>query len=81
MASRSNFPISFCVLHVRESGRGESGGGEPGHRFRSKFGRPSSPVISIEFEKCWQVHKRPVGDSWRCDETYLKMRAGEWVYL
>ena len=34
----------------------------------------------VEFEKCWQAHERPVGDSWRCDETYLKLR-GEWVYL
>jgi DDE domain len=35
---------------------------------------------AVEFEKCWQAHERPVGDSWRCDETYLKVR-GEWVYL
>ena len=27
-----------------------------------------------EFEKCWQAHERPVGDSWRVDETYLKVR-------
>ena len=25
-----------------------------------------------EFEKCWQAYERPVGDSWRVDETYLK---------
>jgi putative transposase len=25
-------------------------------------------------------HARPVGDSWRVDETYLKIR-GQWVYL
>jgi transposase-like protein len=24
-----------------------------------------------EFEKCWQAYERPVGDSWRVDETYL----------
>ena len=24
---------------------------------------------ALEFEKCWQAHERPVGDSWRCDET------------
>jgi len=35
---------------------------------------------ALEFEKCWQAHERPVGDSWRCDETYLKVR-GDWVYL
>jgi hypothetical protein len=33
-----------------------------------------------EFEKCWQAYERPVGDSWRVDETYLKV-GGQWVYL
>jgi transposase-like protein len=33
-----------------------------------------------EFEQCWQAYERPVGDSWRCDETYLKVK-GTWVYL
>jgi transposase-like protein len=33
-----------------------------------------------EFEKCWQAHERPVGDSWRVDETYLKV-GGQWMYL
>jgi transposase-like protein len=33
-----------------------------------------------EFEPFWQAYERPVGDSWRCDETYLKVK-GEWVYL
>ena len=33
-----------------------------------------------EFEKCWQAHQRPVGDSWRVDETYLKV-GGQWMYL
>jgi transposase-like protein len=35
---------------------------------------------ALEFEKGWQAHERQVGDSWRCDETYLKLK-GEWVYL
>ena len=26
-----------------------------------------------EFEKCWQAYERPVGDTWRMDETYLKV--------
>ena len=26
-----------------------------------------------ELEKCWQAYERPVGDSWRVDETYLKV--------
>jgi len=33
-----------------------------------------------EFEKCWQAYERPVGDSWRVDETYLKI-GGQWMYL
>src|SRR4030081_1848367 len=33
-----------------------------------------------EFEKRWSRYARPVGDSWRVDETYLKVK-GEWVYL
>jgi len=31
-----------------------------------------------EFEK--RRYARPVGDSWRVDETYIKVR-GQWVYL
>ena len=33
-----------------------------------------------DFEKRWQAYARPVGDSWRVDETYIKVR-GQWVYL
>ena len=33
-----------------------------------------------EFEKRWKRFARPVGGSWRMDETYLKVR-GTWVYL
>ena len=33
-----------------------------------------------EFEKRWSRYARPVGDSWRVDETYLKI-SGQWVYL
>jgi transposase-like protein len=31
-------------------------------------------------EKRWSRYARPVGDSWRVDETYLKIK-GQWVYL
>jgi len=31
-------------------------------------------------EKAFRKHKRPVGRSWRMDETYVKVR-GEWKYL
>jgi transposase-like protein len=33
-----------------------------------------------DFEKRRQAYARPVGDSWRVDETYLKIK-GQWVYL
>jgi len=33
-----------------------------------------------EFEKRWKRYARPVGGSWRMDETYIKVR-GQWVYL
>lgn len=33
-----------------------------------------------EFEKRWGRYARPVGGSWRCDETYRKVR-GRWTYL
>jgi transposase-like protein len=33
-----------------------------------------------EFEKRWWRYARPVGGSWRTDETYIKVH-GQWVYL
>ena len=33
-----------------------------------------------EFEKRWNHYARPVGDSWRVDEIYIKVK-GQWVYL
>ena len=33
-----------------------------------------------EFEKRWSRFARPVGGSWRMDETYLKV-GGRWLYL
>jgi len=33
-----------------------------------------------DFEKRWHAYAQPVGDSWRADETYIKVR-GQWVYL
>lgn len=32
------------------------------------------------FEKAFRHHKRPVGKSWRMDETYIKV-GGQWKYL
>jgi transposase-like protein len=33
-----------------------------------------------EFERRWNRFARPAGQSWRVDETYVKIR-GQWVYL
>ena len=33
-----------------------------------------------EFEKWWNRYARPVGTSWRVDETYIRIR-GRWTYL
>jgi len=33
-----------------------------------------------EFAKRWQRYTRPVGTSWRCDETYIWIK-GQWAYL
>jgi hypothetical protein len=33
-----------------------------------------------EFEKRWKRYARPVGGSWRMDETYIRVH-GQWVYL
>jgi transposase-like protein len=33
-----------------------------------------------EFEKRWNRYARAVGGSWRCDETYIKVK-GRWTYL
>lgn len=33
-----------------------------------------------EFSRLWRPFERPVGRSWRCDETYIKV-GGQWMYL
>jgi len=33
-----------------------------------------------EFEKRWGRYARSIGGSWRCDETYIKVK-GRWTYL
>ena len=35
---------------------------------------------SEAFSRLWQHFERPLGRSWRCDETYLKV-GGVWMYL
>ena len=33
-----------------------------------------------ELEKRWSQYSGPVGKSWRCEETYIKVK-GRWTYL
>jgi transposase-like protein len=33
-----------------------------------------------EFERCWNRYSQAVSRSWRCDETYVKVK-GRWTYL
>ena len=33
-----------------------------------------------DFSRLWRPLERPVGKSWRCDETYIKV-GGQWMYL
>src|ERR1700746_2431134 len=33
-----------------------------------------------DFRRLWCLFERPVGGSWRCDETYIKV-GGQWMYL
>ena len=33
-----------------------------------------------EFERKWSGYQKPVGDSWRVDETYVKV-SGRWAFL
>jgi transposase-like protein len=33
-----------------------------------------------EFENRWSQYSQPVGKSWRCDETYIKVK-GRWTHL
>lgn len=35
---------------------------------------------AVPFAGYWRPFQRPVGRSWRCDETYIKV-GGQWVYL
>jgi transposase-like protein len=35
---------------------------------------------STDLAECWRHLARPVGRSWRCDETYVKV-GGRWMYL
>ena len=47
-----------------------------GHSTISRWAIRFLPLLENIFRK----HKRPVGNSWRMDETYIKV-GGQWKYL
>jgi transposase-like protein len=66
------YPLSLHHLEQMMTERGIAVGHSPVHRWAIKL----LPVL----EKAFRCRKRPVGKSWRVDETYIKVK-GQWKYL
>jgi transposase-like protein len=66
------YPLSLRNLEEMMSERGILVDHSTVHRWAIKL----LPVL----EKAFRRHKRPVGKSWRVDETYIKVN-GQWKYL
>jgi transposase-like protein len=66
------YPLSLRHLEEMMSERGIEVDHSTVHRWAMKL----LPV----FEKVFRRHKRTVGESWRMDETYIKVK-GQWKYL
>jgi transposase-like protein len=66
------YPLSLRNLEEMMAERGISVDHSTVHRWALKL----LPVL----EKAFRRHKRPVGKSWRVDETYIKVN-GHWKYL
>jgi putative transposase len=67
-----SYPLSLRNLEEMMAERGISVDHSTVHRWALKL----LPVL----EKAFPRHKRPVGRSWRMDETYIRIK-GEWRYL
>ena len=66
------YPLSYRHLEEMMQERGVYVDHSSMNRWAIRF----LPVL----EKVFRDHKRPVGVSWRMDETYLKVK-GTWKYL
>jgi putative transposase len=66
------YPISYRQLEEMMQERGVSVDHSTLNRWVVKYGP--------EFEKQFRHRQRPVGTSWRMDETYVRVK-GEWKYL
>ena len=66
------YPLSFRHIEEMMGERGVLVDHATVHRWSIKI----LPVLAAVFRRC----KRPVGTSWRMDETYIKV-AGQWKYL
>ncbi len=67
------YPLS--LRHVEEMMQ-ERGGVSVDHSTLHRWALKILPVLAAVFRK----RKRPVGASWRMDETYIQV-AGQWKYL
>src|SRR5471032_3167131 len=67
-----DYPLSLRHLEEMKAERGVSVDHSTVHRWAIKL----LLVLEKEFRRC----KRPVGKSWRTDETYIRVK-GEWRYL
>jgi putative transposase len=66
------YPISYRQLEEMMEERGVEGD----HSTLSRWVLKYAPLLEKEF----RAHKRPVGRSWRMDETYIRIK-GVWKYL